>query len=205
MSGKLYVISGPSGVGKSTIVHRLISNVKDLGYSISYSSRSPREKEVDGVDYHFVDRETFEKMIQEKAFVEWAEVYDALYGTSLDVLQNQRSQGLDVVLDMDSQGAVNIRRHYEESTLIYILPPSLEILDERLRGRGTDAEEVIRARFEKAIREIKRCVDYDYIVFNENIDRAVEELRYIILSDRARKSRRLPTVEKIFNIPLSPK
>jgi guanylate kinase len=205
MSGKLYVISGPSGVGKSTIVHRLISNVKDLNYSISYSSRSPREKEVDGVDYHFVDRETFEKMIQEKAFVEWAEVYDALYGTSLDVLQSQRSQGLDVVLDMDSQGAVNMRKHYEESTLIYILPPSLEILDKRLRGRGTDAEEVIRARFEKAIKEIKQCVDYDYIVFNENIDRAVEELRYIILSDRARKSRRLPTVEKIFNIPLSPK
>jgi guanylate kinase len=205
MSGKLYVISGPSGVGKSTIVHSLISNVKDLNYSISYSSRSPREKEVDGVDYHFVDRETFEKMIQEKAFVEWAEVYDALYGTSLDVLQSQRSQGLDVVLDMDSQGAVNMRKHYEESTLIYILPPSLEILDKRLRGRGTDAEEVIRARFEKAIKEIKQCVDYDYIVFNENIDRAVEELRYIILSDRARKSRRLPTVEKIFNIPLSPK
>ena len=205
MSGKLYVISGPSGVGKSTIVHSLISNVKDLNYSISYSSRSPREKEVDGVDYHFVDRETFEKMIQEKAFVEWAEVYDALYGTSLDVLQSQRSQGLDVVLDMDSQGAVNMRKHYEESTLIYILPPSLEILDKRLRGRGTDAEEVIRARFEKAIKEIKQCVDYDYIVFNENIDRAVEELRYIILSDRAQKSRRLPTVEKIFNIPLSPK
>ena len=205
MSGKLYVISGPSGVGKSTIVHRLISNVKDLNYSISYSSRSPREKEVDGVNYHFVDRETFEKMIQEKVFVEWAEVYDALYGTSLDVLQSQRSQGLDVVLDMDSQGAVNMRKHYEESTLIYILPPSLEILDKRLRGRGTDAEEVIRARFEKAIKEIKQCVDYDYIVFNENIDRAVEELRYIILSDRARKSRRLPTVEKIFNIPLSPK
>ena len=187
------------------LLHRLISNVKDLNYSISYSSRSPREKEVDGVDYHFVDRETFEKMIQEKAFVEWAEVYDALYGTSLDVLQSQRSQGLDVVLDMDSQGAVNMRKHYEESTLIYILPPSLEILDKRLRGRGTDAEEVIRARFEKAIKEIKQCVDYDYIVFNENIDRAVEELRYIILSDRARKSRRLPTVEKIFNIPLSPK
>jgi len=205
MSGQLYVISGPSGVGKSTIVHRLISNVKDLGYSISYTSRSPREKEVDGVDYHFVDRETFEKMIQEKAFVEWAEVYDALYGTSLDVLQNQRSQGLDVVLDMDSQGALNIKKRYEESTLIYILPQSLEILDERLRGRGTDAEEVIHARFEKAIKEIKQCVDYDYIVFNENIDRAVEELRYIILSDRARKSRRIPAVKKIFDIPLSPK
>lgn len=205
MSGQLYVISGPSGVGKSTIVQQLRNGVKDLAYSISYTSRKPRQKEVDGVNYHFVDRETFEKMIQEKAFVEWAEVYDALYGTSLDVIQNQRSQGLDVVLDMDSQGAANIKKHFEESTLIYILPPSLEILDERLRGRGTDAEEVIRARFEKAIREIEQCVDYDYIIFNEEIDRAVEELTCIILSDRARKSRRLPTVEKIFDMPLSPK
>ena len=205
MSGQLYVISGPSGVGKSTIVQQLRNSVKDLAYSISYTSRNPREKEVDGVNYHFVDRETFEKMIQEKAFVEWAEVYDALYGTSLDILQKQRSQGLDVVLDMDSQGAINIRKHYEESTLIYILPPSLEILDERLRGRGTDAEEVIQSRFEKAIREIEQCVDYDYIVFNEEIDRAVEELTCIILSHRARKSRRLPTVEKIFDMPLSHK
>lgn len=205
MSGQLYVISGPSGVGKSTIVQQLRNGVKDLAYSISHTSRKPREKEVDGVNYHFVDRETFEKMIQEKAFVEWAEVYDALYGTSLDVLQNHRSQGLDVVLDMDSQGAANMKERFEESTLIYILPPSLEILDERLRGRGTDAEEVIQTRFEKAIREIERCVDYDYIVFNEEIDRAVEEIICVILSDRARKSRRLPTVEKIFDIPLSPK
>ena len=205
MSGQLYVISGPSGVGKSTIVHQLRNEVKDLAYSISYTSREPREKEVDGVNYHFVDRETFEKMIQEKAFVEWAEVYDALYGTSLDVLRNQMSQGLDVMLDIDSQGAANVKKQFEESILIYILPPSLDILGERLKGRGTDAEEVIRARFEKAIKEIKRCVDYDYIVFNEEIDRAVEEIACIILSNRARKSRRLSTVEKVFDMPLTPK
>ena len=205
MSGQLYVISGPSGVGKSTIVQQLRNGVKDLAYSISYTSRKPRKKEVDGVHYHFVDRETFEKMIQEKAFVEWAEVYDALYGTSLDVLQNQRSQGLDVVLDIDIQGAANVKKQIEESTFIYILPPSLDILGERLRGRGTDAEEVIRARFEKAIREIERCVDYDYLVFNEEVDRTVEEISHIILSNRARKSRRLSTVEKVFNMPLTPK
>ena len=205
MSGQLYVISGPSGVGKSTIVHQLRNKVKDLAYSISYTSREPRGNEVDGVNYHFVDRETFEKMIQEKAFVEWAEVYDALYGTSLEVLQNQRSQGLDVVLDIDIQGAANVRKHIEESTLIYILPPSLDILGERLRGRGTDAEQVIRARFQKAIREIEQCVDYDYIVINEEVDRAVEEIECIILSDRARTSRRLSKIEKIFDMTLTPK
>lgn len=205
MSGQLYVISGPSGVGKSTIVHQLRNEIKDLAYSISYTSREPRENEVDGVNYHFVSREVFEKMIHAKVFVEWAEVYDALYGTSLDVLQNHMSQGLDVVLDIDSQGAANVKKHFEESRLIYILPPSLDILGERLRGRGTDAEDVIRTRFEKAIREIERCVDYDYLVFNEEIDRAVKEIKCIILSDRARKSRRLSTVEKVLNIPLTPK
>jgi guanylate kinase len=152
-----------------------------------------------------VDREKFEKMIEEKAFAEWAEVYDDLYGTALDVLQDQMSQGLDVLMDVDSQGAANIKKQFKESLLIYILPPSLEILDERLRARGTDAEEVIRARFEKAIREIKRCVDYDYIVFNEDIHKAVEEVTSIILSGRARKSKRLPMAMKIFNIPFSHK
>ena len=203
MAGQLYVISGPSGVGKSTIVQRLRSGVKGLAYSISYTSREPREKEVDGVNYHFVDRETFERMIQEDAFAEWAEVYDALYGTSLDGLQTQMSQRSDVLLDVDSQGARNIKKHRKESILIYILPPSLETLDERLRGRGTDEEEIIRARFEKALREIKRCVDYDYIVFNQDIDKAVEEVTSIILSERARRSKRLPMVEKIFNMSLS--
>jgi guanylate kinase len=144
-------------------------------------------------------------MIQEKAFVEWAEVYGALYGTSLDALDEQISQGLDVVLDIDIQGAVNVKKHFKESALIYILPPSLDALGERLRGRGTDAEDVIRARFEKAIREIERCADYDYLVFNEEIDKTVKEIICIILADRARKSRRLSTVEKIFHIPLTPK
>jgi guanylate kinase len=203
MDGQLHVISGPSGVGKSTIVRGVRGRVKDLAYSISYTSRKPREGEVDGVDYHFVDRETFEGMVQEGAFVEWAEVYDAFYGTPLDGFKAQMSQGLDVILDVDGQGAENIKKHFTESVLIYVLPPSLETLEERLRRRGTDEGEVIRARFEKALREIKRCVYYDYIVFNENIDKAVEEVTSIILSVRARRSKQLPMVEKIFSVSLS--
>ena len=203
MAGQLYVISGPSGVGKSTIVRGVRGRVKGLAYSISYTSRKPREGEVDGVDYHFVERDTFETMIQESAFAEWAEVYDAFYGTPLDGLKAQMSQGLDVILDVDGQGAENLKKRFKESILIYVLPPSLETLDERLRRRGTDEEEVIRARFEKALREIKRCLYYDYIVFNENIDKAVEEVTSIILSVRARRSKQLPMVEKIFSVSLS--
>lgn len=205
MGGQLYVISGPSGVGKSTIVQGLRTEVEGLAYSISYTSRKPREKEIDGVNYHFVDRKTFERMIQEDAFAEWAEVYDALYGTSLESIRTQTSQGLDVLMDVDSQGAGSIKKHLDKSVLIYILPPSLEILEERLRGRGTDAEEVIRARFEKAVKEIKNCVNYDYIIINEDIDKAVEEAASIILSERARKSERLPLVEKVLGLSLSPK
>jgi guanylate kinase len=203
MAGQLYVISGPSGVGKSSIVRGVRGRVKGLAYSISHTSRKPREGEVDGVDYHFVERDTFKRMIQEGAFAEWAEVYDAFYGTPLDGLQAQMSQGLDVILDVDGQGAENIKKHFKESILIYVLPPSLETLEERLRRRGTDDDEVIRARFEKALREIKRCLHYDYIVFNENIDKAVEEVTSIILSVRARRSKKLPMVEKIFSVSFS--
>lgn len=203
MAGQLYVISGPSGVGKSTIVRGVRGRVKALAYSISHTSRKPREGEVDGVDYHFVERDTFERMIQEGAFAEWAEVYDAFYGTPLDGLQAQMSQGLDVILDVDGQGAENIKKRFKDSILIYVLPPSLEALEERLRRRGTDEEDVIRARFEKALREIKRCLYYDYIVFNENIDKAVEKVTSIILSVRARRSKQLPMVEKIFSVSLS--
>ena len=203
MSGQLYVISGPSGVGKTTIVQLLGKRVQALGYSISHTSRKPRDNEVDGVDYHFVDRDTFETMIHEGAFAEWAEVYDDLKGTSLSSLQGQMDQGLDLLMDVDSQGGKNIKRHFKESILIYVLPPSLEVLEKRLRDRGSDDEEVIKARFEKAFGEIENCVDYDYIVFNKDIGKTVEEMASIIHSERSRTSKRLATVEKIFHISLS--
>ena len=203
MSGQLYVITGPSGVGKSTIIRRLRKKLPRLGYSVSHTSRKPRKNEADGVNYHFVDRETFEKMIEEKAFVEWAEVYQDLYGTSLSSLRSQTDQGLDVVMDLDSQGAKNIKGSFEDSVLIYILPPSLQGLEKRLRGRASDDEAEIRARLEKARKEIQNCVDYDHIIFNEKLDKTVEEVASIILSERSRKSRRLPIVEKTFNISFS--
>lgn len=203
MSGQLYVLSGPSGVGKSTLIKRLRKRVPGLGYSISHTSREPRENEVNGVNYHFVDRGAFKSMIEEKAFVEWAEVYHDLYGTSFSSFQDQIDQGQDVLMDLDSQGAKNIKKQFKDSILIYVLPPSLKVLGERLRGRAADDAAVIKARLEKARKEIESCVDYDFIIFNEDLEKTVEEVESIIVSQRSRKSRRLPMVEKIFDVSLS--
>lgn len=171
----------------------------DLGFSISHTSRPPRKGEENAVHYHFVDTETFEKMIEEGAFVEWARVYRRYYGTSFAALEEQVEKGLDVVLDVDTQGGAGIRRHFKENcALIYILPPSLEELEKRLRGRSTDDEEVIQHRLDKATGDISNCSWYDYLVFNEDLDKAVMEVVSIVLSGRCRRARRLSRVEQIF-------
>ena len=200
MSGQIYVITGPSGVGKSTIIQRLRKKIPGIGYSVSHTSRKPRKNEAEGVNYHFVDRDIFVKMIQDKAFVEWAEVYGDLYGTSFSSLRSQTEQGLDVIMDLDSQGAKNMKASFDDSILIYILPPSLQVLEKRLRGRDSDDEAEIRTRLEKARNEIKKCVDFDYIIFNKNLKQTVDEAAAIVTSSRCLKSKRLPTVEKIFGI-----
>ncbi|MBN2126321.1 MAG: guanylate kinase [Deltaproteobacteria bacterium] len=201
MTGQIYVISGPSGAGKSTIIGILRSRIPGLGYSISHTSRPPRGDEKDGEHYHFVDRETFTRLIEEAAFVEWARVYGDLYGTSFRSLRIQLEQGLDVILDVDSQGAENIREHFPDSILIYILPPSLEALERRLNARGTDEQAVVRARVEKAFEDIRNCVRYDYIVFNEDLEAAVDEVRAVVVAGRCRRRRRLPAARDVFPIP----
>ena len=172
-----------------------------LGYSISHTSRRPRNNEVNGNDYHFVDRETFNRMIDDGAFVEWAEVYSDLYGTSFSRLREQTARGSDVVMDLDSQGARNIKQHFKESILIYILPPSFEVLENRLRERATEDEKVVNTRIKKAYKELKDCTGYDYIIFNHDLHQTVEQVKSIIISERCRNSRQLPMVEKIFSIP----
>lgn len=172
----------------------------NLGYSVSHTSRNPRSNEVNGVDYHFVSREIFTEMIHDGEFVEWAQVYDDFYGTSFPSLNNQMDQGLDVVMDLDSQGAKNIREHFKNSILIYILPPSMEDLEKRLRERALDEEEAIQTRLEKAYKELKACIWYDYIVINEYIHKSVGEVESIITSERCRKDNRLPMVKEIFGM-----
>ena len=200
MQGQPFVISAPSGTGKSTITDALINSVDGLGYSISHTSRRPRATEKDGIDYHFVDRDTFCSMIDRGAFIEWAEVYDDLYGTSFSGLDLQIASGLDILLDIDIQGARNIRRDFEKSVLIYILPPSLNVLRERLEGRGTDSEEAIGRRLKKASIEVKNCIWYDYIVINDDLERAIGEVRSIILAERCRSARRAPGLPSDFGI-----
>jgi guanylate kinase len=199
-AGRIFVVSGPSGSGKSTLIRWVRQRVPDLGYSISHTSRPPRGKEKDGVEYHFVSKETFQKMIDNGEFVEWAEVYQELYGTSVSSLKSQITIGLDVIMDIDVQGARNIRDHFKEAILVYVLPPSLEILEKRLRERATDDEKAIRTRLKKAAKEIKNCVSYDYLLFNDKIEEAVEELKSILIAERCRKSVRLSKAQTLFNL-----
>jgi guanylate kinase len=204
MLGWLHVISGPSGVGKSTIIRLLMERIRSLQYSISYTSRKPRIDEKDGRDYHFVDRETFVQKIDGGDFVEWARVYDDFYGTAFSSLRDPIERGLDVILDLDSQGALNIRKHFSESTLTYVLPPSLKILSKRLRERATDVEEVITMRIEKASDDLKSCIFYDYILINDDLDETVTEMESIIIAHRCRTSRMLPEIESLFGLSGEP-
>jgi guanylate kinase len=200
MAGRLYVVSGPSGVGKSTLIRLVLQQVKDLVYSVSHTTRRPREKEVDGVAYHFVTRETFTKMIEAGDLLEWAEVYGELYGTAFSSLREQTDRNADVILDVDPRGALNLRKIFGDSVLVFILPPSVEVLEKRLRGRGTEGEGVLRGRMSEALREIRECLQYDYLVFNEDLSRSVETLKSIILAERCRTARLAPEVREIFPI-----
>ncbi|MCP4614579.1 MAG: guanylate kinase [Planctomycetes bacterium] len=201
MTGRLFVFSGPSGSGKSTIISTLRNRLKNLGYSVSHTSRGPRSGERDGIDYHFVNRETFDSMIADGGFVEWAEVYHCFYGTSIAGLEKQTSSGFDVLLDLDVQGAKNIKEHFDNSVLIHLLPPSLEALEKRLKDRGTDDEDIIGKRMETAPDVIKNCVWYDYVVINDDLENAVLEVQAIITSERCRTARRMKEIEELFDIP----
>ncbi len=198
MPAQLYVISGPSGVGKSTLIQRVRESIQGLGYTISHTSRKPRSNEQNGKAYHFVDRDTFQKMINEKAFVEWAVVYDDFYGTSYSELNKQLNQGLDIILDIDIQGAKNIKKEFKNAVLIFIFPPSLDVLENRLRTRATDDQTVIKKRLEKSIKELKNGERYDYIIINNALDETVKKLESIILSERSRTSHMIEKIKDFF-------
>ena len=188
--GILFVVSAPSGSGKSTLVKRVLREVPGLRFSISHTTRPPRDGEQNGVDYFFVSLEEFQTMIRDGKFVEHAMVYGNHYGTTWREIEAARATGEDVLLDIDVQGAAQVRERFgPDIPSVFVLPPSYEILEQRLRGRSSDGDEEIRRRLEMARREINQFDQYDYAIVNDNVDRAAEVLRSIIAAHRARRSR----------------
>ncbi|WP_373754060.1 guanylate kinase [Neisseria weixii] len=187
-NGNIFIISAASGTGKTTLVSRLLKNNSDLRVSISHTTRQPREGEQHGVHYHFVPKEEFESLIAQKAFLEHANVFGNYYGTSIAAVNQLSEQGFDVILEIDVQGAEQVRRALPESISIFILPPSFDILAGRLKGRASDSEEVIATRLAEARHEIEQAFDFDYIVVNEDLDAAEADLLHIIKSGRLKKS-----------------
>jgi guanylate kinase len=183
--GRLFVVSAPSGAGKTTVVGRLIASMPGLRQSCSYTSRRARPGESAGVDYNFVSRERFESMIAGGQFLEWAEYSGNLYGTAVLDTDRELETGTDLVLVIDVQGARQVRRHRRSSVLVFLLPPSFDALEARLRSRGEDAEEQIRRRLESARQEVAAVPEYDYVVVNDEIDACVDRLRAVILAERA--------------------
>lgn len=180
------VITGPSGCGKSTLAHLMLEELENVAFSVSYTTRKKRDTEIEGEDYHFVSTETFEKMIQDEKFVEWAVVHGSYYGTPKKTLERKATDG-DLLLDIDVQGAEQIREKHEEAVFIFILPPLFPELRKRLEKRGQDSESVIQKRLEVARAEIQRYREFDYVVINDELTKAVEELKSVILSQRCRR------------------
>jgi guanylate kinase len=185
MSGSLFIVAAPSGAGKTSLVNALVERMSDVRLSISHTTRSKREGEVDGRDYFFVSQDEFAQMRDAGAFLESATVFDNSYGTLSETVNDQLSQGNDVILEIDWQGAQQVRKNHPECIGIFILPPSQDTLEHRLRGRGQDNEDVIARRMRDAKSEMSHYIEFDYLVVNDDFDQALEELSAIILAQRS--------------------
>ena len=195
--GLLFIVSAASGTGKTTLVERLVQRVPNLCLSRSYTSRAARPGEQHGVDYNFISRPRFEEMARAGEFLEWADVFGNYYGTCAADTERCLANGQDIVLVIDVQGAKQVRSSGVESVGIFVLPPSAEILEQRLRGRSKDAEVEIGKRLDAARREVGEFASYEYAVVNDELDGAVERLRAIVLAERARVKAMRPTAENI--------
>jgi guanylate kinase len=199
----VYIISAPSGSGKSTLVNELLKKVSDLEFSISYTTRSPRGSEVDGRQYFFVSRDEFEKMIREDAFLEHAEVFGNYYGTARRFLHQAEEHGRDLLLDIDVQGARQIQDKLPEATSIFILPPNRRTLEERLRKRSEDREEVIQRRLDTATREIENYGRYNYILVNDQLEDSIKLLRAVVRGERLLRAERALSEEEKKTVSLA--
>lgn len=199
MQGNLFIVSAPSGAGKTSLVNAVLAFMPEIDLSVSYTTRLPRAGEVDGKDYHFVSRETFLQMAKDGDFLESAEIYGNLYGTSQSWIETEVSSGRDILLEIDWQGAAQVRRIFPESTGIFILPPSLQALEARLRGRGKDSEEVIARRLQAACDEIAHVAEFDYVIINDRLDEAVRQLTAVVVAAGLRRGRQLERHQDMIN------
>lgn len=191
MSGTLYVVSAPSGAGKTSLVKALVESTSGIRVSVSHTTRAMRPGEEDGINYHFVSTDTFQDMLGNADFLEHAEVFGNYYGTSKSWVDEQLSQGVDVILEIDWQGAAQVRRLMPETVGIFILPPSRSALKERLTGRGQDSEEVIKGRMAQAKEEMSHHVEYDYLIINDEFEVALRHFKALVTSNRLKSIHQL--------------
>lgn len=195
--GILFVVSAPSGGGKGTLIQRVLNNVPNLSYSVSFTTRAPRNGEIDGREYFFIASERFAQMIAANEFLEWANVHGKLYGTAKDQVVREVSAGRDLILEVDVQGAASVRELLPDSVSIFILPPSFSVLKSRLQARGTDSPEELDLRLRNAPLELKDYAAFEYLILNDELDRAAEQLIAIVHAERARLSRQSERVKRV--------
>jgi guanylate kinase len=191
MRGNLFIVSAPSGAGKTSLVNALLSRNREIDLSVSYTSRAPRPGETDGKDYHFVSRETFLSMAKRGDFLESAEVYGNLYGTSQSWIAAEIAAGRDILLEIDWQGAAQVRSKFPDCIGIFILPPSLQALEARLKGRAQDSAEVIARRIGSAREDVAHVAEFDYVIINDKLDAALRQLEAVIVAAGLRRDRQL--------------
>ena len=189
--GLVFIISAPSGTGKTTLVKEVIQQLPGLQFSVSFTTRLPRPNEREGEDYHFVSHAAFQRMVEKNEFLEWAEVLGNRYGTPRPDLKKLELEGIDLILDVDTQGAKKAMKEIEQPLLIYLLPPSLKVLRERLLNRGVDSLEMVKFRLSNARRDIDEAYWYHYVIVNDRIGDAIEKLKSIIISERCRRNKNL--------------
>ena len=195
--GILFVVSSPSGGGKGTLIQRVLKKIPDLSYSISFTTRTPRSGEVNGREYFFVSQEKFEEMASANEFLEWANVHGKLYGTSSKQVFDEIADGRDIILEVDVQGAASVRELVPDSVSVFILPPSFEILKQRLESRGTDSPEELEVRLRNAPVELKDYSAYQYLILNDDMNQAAEQLAAIVYAERARLVRQEAKVRHV--------
>ena len=188
-AGLIFIISAPSGTGKTTLVREVIHQLPGLRFSVSFTTRLPRPDEREGEDYHFVSHSTFQKMVEKNEFLEWAEVLGNRYGTPRPDLKKMELEGFDLILDIDTQGAKKVTKEISQPVMIYLLPPSLRVLKERLINRGVDSLERVKFRLSHAKRDMEEAYGYHYVIVNDRIEDALEKLKSIIIAERCRRGK----------------